>query len=142
MEQVIEAKIKIAAMTVRELSAARDEVAKLAADGGPDALIDLIVTEKDSDLWRRQGRYASVWAIRQLGEMRVKEAHVPLVQELSKLQRTPSLFQRELVNALARIHGNTKRVEFGLRDDDIAAIGWWLDHPDPSDVPEAMKPDE
>jgi len=142
VEKRIEERLQYARRTVQYVDAARDQVAKLAAAKDHDALIGLIVTEKDSDLWHKPGRYEPVLAIRQLGQMRVREAHVSLVRELSKLQRTPSLFQRELVNALARIHGNTKRVEFGPMDEDIAVITWWLDHPNPSDVPKAMKPGE
>lgn len=136
LEKLIAFKLKEAEIVQNLSNRARDKIAAITKRGDTATLISLIRTKKKENLWLKGNVWPAVWAIRAIGEKKIKEAHEPLVEELAKLPPIPGLFQILSVNALAKMHGNTKAIDVYAKswDDNIAVIKWWLARPKPEDV--------
>lgn len=121
---------------------AAKEAHKLSADGKKQvdgliekrdysAVIKLITTGDKATLSSVENVWPALWSIRATKEAKLKAAHEILVKELTKLPLIPSLWQREIVDALASMHNDATHGDLKNRswDEGIAIIKWWRDHP-------------
>lgn len=125
-EALVQAKLRIAQTMVERSRQAEAKVRETAKRAGPAGLIALIRTPDGRTLWSLGDVWPAIWAIRLLAGQRATKAHAPLVAELRKLPLVLGLFQHEIVNALADIHGNKRRIDrdTALPEENMAAIKW------------------
>ena len=135
-EGIITEKLSYAKEAARLDRAGRDK-ADTIAEEGVAALIEYIRAPADKSIWHsKDSLYEVAWALRHLGRLKAVAAHTTLVAELRKLLRSRGFIQREIVNALADIHGSDKRIDSNTMSvaQEVAVMEWWLARPEPDDV--------
>lgn len=124
--------VKQQAMT---FNAVRDEVETLHKEKGIPALLELVRTPRDSSLDMEQDRLPkAMFAIRLLGESSADDVNQTLVSELRKLpaENYSGHYQREIVEALARIHERPdKKIDWLVLtpEQNIDVVRWWQKRP-------------
>lgn len=130
IKQMLAARTTVIEQAVVLSKEARTRIEALVKRGDKEALISHIRTKDNETLWSRGNVWPSVWAIRLAGNNKIRETREPLLGELAKLPPIPALFQKLIVNALAQIQGNDKRIGPGTPyEEQVEVVKWWLaDH--------------